>query len=93
VIAQVERLGDITEAVRVFGDPWDGEQFVHASRRHDEPVEVHVVFAALRIHPDDALGRAVDVRDLAEHEPDVGQSIREGDTNASWFQGARCHLG
>jgi hypothetical protein len=77
VVAQVERLRDAAEAVRVLGDPGDRQQLVDAARGEHQAVVAQLAAAALGIRPADLPLREVDGVDLAEHEPHAGQRLGE----------------
>jgi len=93
VVAQVQRLGDPAEAVRVVGHAGDRQQLVDAAGGEDEPVEREVAGPSLGIDPLDALRRYVHPGHRAQDQPRAGQPIRERDADAPRLEVAAAHLG
>ncbi len=86
VVAEVQRLRQPTEAVRVLGDARDGQQLVDAARGEHQPVEGQGALAALGPGVVHGVLVEVDAVGLAQHQPDVRQRAREGHGDAARLQ-------
>ncbi len=73
VVAQVQRLGQPAEAVRVLGDTGDGQQLVDAADGEHQPVVRQRAAVALGVGVVHGVRVEVDAVGLAEHEPYVRQ--------------------
>jgi hypothetical protein len=72
VVAQVQRLGQAAEPVRMVGDPGDREQLVDAAHAEYQPVVGHGRAVTFRVDQLDLPGVEVDPIRRAEHQPDPG---------------------
>lgn len=86
VVTQVQGLGQAPEAVRVLGDPGDGQQLVDAADGEHEPVVGQCAAVALGAGVVHGPRVEVDAVGLAEHQPDARQGPRQGDGHPARLQ-------
>jgi hypothetical protein len=93
VVAQVQRLGDAPEPVRVLADTRDGQQLVHTAYRDHQAVVAQLEGLVLRracLQP--AVGQ-VHLLDLAQHAAHPGQLGGQRHRDSAGLQYTSCHLG
>ncbi len=93
VVAQVQRLRQPAEPVRVLGDPGDGQQFVDAAHAQHQPVVPEGARTALGVGVVDGAPVQVDVARLAEHQPHPVQGARQRHGDPAGLQDAGGDLG
>ena len=77
VVAQVQRLGDAAETLRMFGDARDRQEFVHTAGRDQQPVVGQASSSPIRVAVGHSMLVHVHAARRAEHQIHPGRRARD----------------